>query len=162
MNDLLIRILENAEIHSSEKDLQHKPSTENNIFIKINQYDIDKLATIIPIPKDLQFFWENVGYGFIQYGFNKKKTSEINRLLDPLSIYEILTHQSEQVSENFIVETGKIPFFECSSEYFLYFDVNDITQTQQPVFWYFNDEKVAYSLKDFFEKIFNNPNYLYE
>ena len=45
-------------------------------------------------------------------------TEEDNRLMDPLSIADILKGESEQVSPDFLLEPYQVPFFERFREYF--------------------------------------------
>lgn len=135
-----------------------------NLFFKLLDSDFIELAKHIQIPSDLLYFWKEVGYGFLIFNENGSICSESdNRIMDPLSVVDILTGKSEQVSPDFTLEPYQIPFFERFSEYFICFDIRDLNKPKQPVYWIWDMENpLADSIESFIYKLFENPDFLNE
>ena len=137
---------------------------EKNLFFKLPDSDFLELEKHIQIPYDLFCFWKEIGYGFLTVNENGSIRSESdNRIMDPLSILDILIGESEQVSSNFVIEPYQVPFFERFSEYFICFDRRNLNKPKQPVYWIWDMENpLADSIESFIYKLFENPDFLNE
>lgn len=155
--------IKNASIVMESLDEYSTPQGKN-LFFRLPDSDFQNLEKYIKIPYDLFCFWKEIGYGFLTVNKSgNKSTEEVNRLMDPLSIADILTGESEQVSPDFVLEPYQVPFFERFSEYFVCFDSRDSGKPKQPVYWMWDMENpLAESIESFIYKLFENPDFLNE
>ncbi|KLT73119.1 hypothetical protein PL75_04210 [Neisseria arctica] len=155
--------IKNASVIMDDPSEYTSP-VEKNLFFKLPDDDFAELEKYIHIPSDLLYFWQEIGYGFFKTSADKSKvTEEVNRLMDPLSIADILKGESEQISPDFVLEPYQVPFFERFSEYFVCFDIRDVDKPKQPVYWIWDMENpLADSIENFIYKLFENPDFFNE
>ncbi|UOO80751.1 hypothetical protein LVJ83_07070 [Uruburuella testudinis] len=160
----MFELIKNASIIMKDSDEYIPIMVNKNLFFKVPENDFLELTKHITIPSDLSNFWNEIGYGFLTISKSESiRTGSDNRIMDPLSIVDILTGESEQVSPEFTLEPYQIPFFERFSEYFICFDIRDVDKPKQPVYWIWDMETpLAVSIQSFIYKLFENPDFLNE
>ncbi|HFC6349078.1 MULTISPECIES: hypothetical protein [Neisseria] len=161
--DNMFERIKNSSIIVNNFD-EYSLCQEKNLFFKLPDSDFLELEKHIQIPYDLFCFWKEIGYGFLTVNESGSIRSESdNRIMDPLSILDILVGESEQVSSNFVIEPYQVPFFERFSEYFICFDRRNLNKPKQPVYWIWDMENpLADSIESFIYKLFENPDFLNE
>lgn len=130
---------------------------KNNSFYPVNSETVKEVENKlgIKLPIELVTFYSEVGYGFIE-----SKKGNINRLMDPESIYEFYD-KSGQFDERIDLEdfddlTNKsIVFFEVSDSLFLSIGVSD---ENNGVIFYLG-KKIANNLEEFIRKQTNDEDY---
>lgn len=130
-----------------------KPS-ENDKLYSVDMDAILEAETLLgfSFPNELRQFFITYGYGFIS-----ESDTNINRLLDPLSIADLRSRQKEyeyygdlDLYEEY--EKDKLLFFEANEGILLAIELSD-TEKQKI---YFYDKPIAESLDDFLIKYTNN------
>ena len=132
---------------------------ENDKIYSVDNSDIVEAETMMgfSLPSELKKFYETFGYGFI----SDNKTN-INRILDPLSVSDLRLKTNEYefyVDLDLYDEFGedKLLFFEANEG--VLFSIEITESMKQKIYFY--GEIIADSLAEFLEK-YSKDNHYYE
>ena len=123
---------------------------ESNSFYSVKNEMIKKAEENMGvfIPKALQTFFLEVGYGFLE-----SKKSNVNRLMGPSSISEfrlmIGQFENSEIAEEFkIYSSDKLVFFEVNES--MYLSIGITKNNAGKIFYY--DDLIAVNLEEFLKK----------
>ncbi len=129
----------------------------DNQFYSVNLNDVTEAEKEVGIsfPSDLMTFYREVGFGFF-----KTHNDNINRLMDPMSMadFRLRTGDFEAYTElesYGYLEVDKLIFFEVDSDAYISIGFTEGNQNQI----FYDEFKIAGSLKEFLEKIMEDDNY---
>ncbi|RDU23252.1 SMI1/KNR4 family protein [Anaerosacchariphilus polymeriproducens] len=126
-------------------------------FYEVNENEINDVENELNIqfPKELRSFYLKCGYGFLG-----NSESNINRIMDPLSVRDFRLRQNDfefypdiELYDQF--ENGKLIFFEANETALISIELTDSEKSKI----YYYDTPIAESLSDFLEKLRDNEEY---
>lgn len=135
-------------------------------FIKSNRHklmnltvnDIESAESRLgfSFPKELRFFYEDVGYGFIKGNTHMA----FNRFIDPDSVADIYLrediYESDPDLDSF--DENDLVFFEINEGLYLTVNRQDSDFDENPVYYF--EDKLFDSISEFLSHLDKNPDYL--
>jgi len=127
----------------------------DNVFFPVKQQNIDEAEKLLgyALPAPLIEFYSEIGYGFLQASENRRvvNDSDINRIIDPVSVSELILGISElQPTEQF--DSGDIPFFEIGDELFIVMKTK--AKKANTIFLAHGERMIAENLEEFIRKLY--------